>query len=183
MSKQPRVIMGVAASVSAYKAIEVLRLLRKTGVDVWVSPTRASLEFVGAKMWESLSGHPVYIDSTDGVNTGSITHVELAESADALLVCAATVDILARLRVGMANDFLTLQAVTVECPCLAAPAMHSTMWRSEAVQDNVAELRKRGWIFVGPEAGFLADNSQGIGRLADPETIVAQVLQALEFHK
>lgn len=171
------VILGVGASVSAFKAVEVLRLLTKAGVDVWVCPTRDSLRFVGEATWESLSGHPIHVDNFD--NPDVISHVVMAERAEAFIVAAASADLLARFRVGLGDMFLTLAALTVDCPRFIAPAMHPTMWKNPATQDNVETLRERGWHFIGPESGVLADGTSGKGRLSEPETIVSTVLDVL----
>ena len=166
---QKTVILGVGASVAAFKAIEVLRSLVAAGVEVWVCPTRDSLNFVGKSTWESLSNRPIHTDvfQTPDFNT----HVTLASQADLFLTVGASADLMARFRVGMADEFLTLVAVTVNCPRLIAPSMHPTMWQNPATQDNVTVLRDRGWHFIGPEIGRLADNTYGVGRLSAPEVI------------
>lgn len=173
------VVLGVGASVSAYKAVEVLRLLTKLGIDVWVCPTPDSLRFVGAATWESLSGHPVHVDTFD--NAAAISHVEIANRAEAFIVVAASADLIARFRLGLGDVFLTLAALTVDCPCFIAPAMHPTMWDNSATQDNVSILRERGWHFIGPVSGRLADGTTGIGRLSEPEIIVSTVQSALNW--
>lgn len=171
------VILGVGASVASFKAIEVLRSLAAAGVNVWVCPTVDSLNFVGKATWESLSGHPIH---TDVFQTPDfITHVTLASQADLFLTVGASADLMARFRMGLADEFLTLVAITVDCPCLIAPSMHPTMWENAATQDNVAVLRDRGWRFIGPETGKLADNTYGIGRLSEPDVICDAVLAQL----
>lgn len=171
------VILGVGASVSAYKAVEVLRLLTKAGIDVWVCPTPESLRFVGTATWESLSGHPVHINTSD--NPAAISHIEIANCAEAFIVVAASADLIARFRLGLGDVFLTLSALAVECPRFIAPAMHPSMWENPATQDNVHTLRERGWHIIGPVSGNLADGTTGIGRLSDPEIIVSAVQTSL----
>ncbi|MST48853.1 DNA/pantothenate metabolism flavoprotein [Mobiluncus holmesii] len=170
-------ILGVGASVSAFKGVEVLRFLTKAGLDVWVCPTRASLQFVGKATWESLSAHPIHVDVFE--KPDEITHVSVAERAQAFLVVGATADLMARFRMGLAEEFLTLAAITVDCPRFLAPAMHPTMWNNSATQENVGVLRERGWHFIGPESGSLADRTEGVGRLSEPETIVSEFRAAL----
>ena len=171
------VVLGVGASISAFKGVEVLRALTGAGMDVWVCPSKDSLHFVGRATWESLSSHPIRTDVFEV--TDSITHVNLAHKADVFVVVGATADLMARMRVGMGDEFLTLMAVTVPCPVVIAPSMHPTMWENAATQENVKVLKDRGWHFVGPESGFLADNTEGFGRLSEPEDIVAAVVDAL----
>lgn len=176
-SAKHSVILGVGASVSAFKAVEVLRLLSKAEIDVWVCPSAASLRFVGASTWESLSGHPIHVENF--ADSDVISHVAIAEKAEAFLVVAASANLMARLRLGMGDEFLTLVSLTVDCPRFIAPAMHPTMWVNPATQDNVRVLQERDWRFIGPESGLLADNTTGQGRLSEPELIVSAMLSEL----
>lgn len=174
------VVLGVGASVSAFKAVDVMRFLTsQPGIDVWVSPTKESLHFVGKATWESLSAHPVHIDVFE--DTDRIPHVTLADRADLLVIVGASADLMARLRIGRADEFLTLLALSVTCPKIIAPAMHPSMWENPATQDNVRVLRDRSWQFLGPESGRLADNTSGVGRLTDPSVISSAVLEALNL--
>lgn len=176
-ASEKTVILGVGASVAAFKAIEVLRNLIAAGVDVWVCPTVDSLNFVGKATWESLSNHPIH---TNVFQTPDfITHITLARQTDLFLTVGASADLMARFRVGMADEFLTLVALAVDCPRLIAPSMHPTMWENPATQENAAVLRDRGWHFIGPGTGKLADNTYGMGRLSEPEVICDEVLTQL----
>lgn len=174
---KPSVILGIGASVSAFKGVEVLRLLVKSGLDVWVCPSQDSLRFVGAATWEAISGHPVHVDGFDEANT--IKHVSLAKQAQAFILVAASADLMARFRMGLGDELLTLISLSADCPRFIAPAMHPSMWKNPATQDNVKVLTERGWKFIGPEAGFLVDNTEGRGRLSEPETIVSTVLTSM----
>jgi len=123
--RRPRVILGVAGGIAAYKACELLRLLTESGHDVRVVPTAAALRFVGRPTWEALSGQPV----TEDVWTGAdeVPHVALGRSADLVLVAPATADVLARAAHGIADDLLTNTLLTARCPVVFAPAMHTEM--------------------------------------------------------
>ncbi|QWW18697.1 bifunctional phosphopantothenoylcysteine decarboxylase/phosphopantothenate--cysteine ligase CoaBC [Schaalia sp. 19OD2882] len=171
------VVLGVSAGIAAYKAAHVLRLLVKAGMDVHVVPTPASLSFVGAATWSALSGNPVH---TGVFDSGLADHVELARTADLVLVVPATADLVARVRAGMADDLLTTTILAASCPVVLAPAMHTQMWASPATRDNITTLRARGIHVIDPVSGDLSSGDAGVGRLPEPEDIVAQALQVLD---
>ncbi len=173
----PRVVLGVAGGIAAYKACSVLRLLTESGHDVRVVPTAAALEFVGAATWAALSGHPV--SSTVWEDVEHVPHVRLGQQADLVLVAPATADLLARAAHGRADDLLAATLLTARCPVLLAPAMHSEMWLHPATRANVATLRSRGVIVLDPASGRLTGTDTGPGRLPDPEAIVAAGLRLL----
>ena len=166
-----RVILGVGAGIAAYKACELLRLLKESGHDVRVVPTPDALRFVGEPTWAALSGEPVTTDVWTGV--ADVPHVRLGQSADLVLIAPATADILARAAAGMSNDLLTATLLTARCPVVYAPAMHTEMWEHPATQDNVATLRRRGAIVVEPAVGRLTGKDSGSGRLPEPSDLFA----------
>ena len=170
-STRPRVILGVAGGIAAYKAVEVLRGLTETGHDVTVVPTASALKFVGAATFAALSGHPVRADVWDDVH--EVPHVRLGQQADLVLVVPATADLLARAAHGRADDLLTGTLLTARCPGLYAPAMHTEMWQHPATVANVETLRSYGAIVIDPADGRLTGADSGPGRLPDPEEIVA----------
>jgi phosphopantothenoylcysteine decarboxylase/phosphopantothenate--cysteine ligase len=161
-----RVVLGVGAGIAAYKACELLRLLREAGHRVRVIPTQDALRFVGEPTWAALSGEPVSTDVWTGV--AEVPHVRLGQTADLVVVAPATADLLARAAVGMSNDLLTATLLTARCPVLYAPAMHTEMWEHPATQHNVAVLRDRGAIVVEPTVGRLTGADSGKGRLPEP---------------
>jgi phosphopantothenoylcysteine decarboxylase / phosphopantothenate---cysteine ligase len=173
----PRVILGVAAGISAYKACELLRRLTETGHDVHVVPTPDALRFVGEAAWAALSGHPVATDVWTGAD--QVPHVRLGQSADLVIVAPATADLLARAAAGMAGDLLTATLLTARCPVLYAPAMHTEMWEHPATQANVALLRDRGAIVLEPASGRLTGADSGVGRLREPGEIFAAAMRVL----
>jgi phosphopantothenoylcysteine decarboxylase/phosphopantothenate--cysteine ligase len=173
------VILGVGGGIAAYKACEVVRLLVKGGADVRVAMTPNATRFVGPLTFQALSGHPVLVDLLDPAQDASYGHLELARSADLLVVAPATADLLARLRSGMGDDAVTTTALACTCPVLVAPAMNTRMWEGPAVQENLGALRARGWHQVGPGSGELADGDVGEGRLAEPAEIVAEAARIL----
>src|SRR4051794_17497338 len=167
----PRVVLGVAGGIAAYKACLLLRLLTETGHDVTVVPTASALEFVGAPTWAALSGRPVTSSVWDGVE--AVPHVRLGREADLVVVAPATADLLARAAHGLADDLLTNTLLTARCPVLLAPAMHTEMWLHPATQANVATLRSRGVVVLDPASGRLTGPDTGPGRLPEPDAIFA----------
>ncbi|ACQ80299.1 phosphopantothenoylcysteine decarboxylase/phosphopantothenate/cysteine ligase [Beutenbergia cavernae DSM 12333] len=172
-----RIVLGVGGGIAAYKAVAVLRLLSEAGHDVHVVPTPSALRFVGAPTWESLAGHAVHTDVFTGA--AQVEHVALGRSADLVVVAPATADLLARAAHGHADDLLTATLLTVTCPVLVAPAMHTEMWLHAATRANVATLRERGVAVLDPDDGRLAGADSGPGRLPEPEAIVAAALALL----
>ena len=166
-----RVILGVGAGIAAYKACELLRLLKEAGHSVRVVPTRDALRFVGEPTWAALSGEPVTTDVWTGV--AEVPHVRLGQSADLVLIAPATADVLARAAAGRSDDLLTATLLTARCPVVFAPAMHTEMWEHPATQDNVATLRRRGSVVVEPAVGRLTGKDSGPGRLPEPSELFA----------
>jgi phosphopantothenoylcysteine decarboxylase/phosphopantothenate--cysteine ligase len=164
-----RVILGVGAGIAAYKACELLRLLKEAGHAVRVIPTPDALRFVGEPTWAALSGEPVTTDVWTGVS--EVPHVRLGQTADLVLVVPATADLLARAAAGMAGDLLTATLLTTRSPVLYAPAMHTEMWEHPATARNVATLRERGAIVVEPAVGRLTGADSGRGRLPEPAAL------------
>ncbi|RTL66735.1 MAG: bifunctional phosphopantothenoylcysteine decarboxylase/phosphopantothenate--cysteine ligase CoaBC [Pseudonocardiaceae bacterium] len=165
----PRVLLGVAGGIAAYKSAELLRRFTESGHSVRVLPTAAALEFVGAATFEALSGQPVHTGVFHDVP--SVAHVRLGQEADLVVVAPATADLLARAAHGRADDLLTAALLTARCPVLFAPAMHTEMWEHPATQDNVALLRSRGAVVLEPASGRLTGKDTGPGRLPDPAEI------------
>src|SRR6185369_6824681 len=167
----PRVILGVAGGIAAYKACELLRLFTESGHSVRVVPTAAALTFVGEATWAALSGQPVASEVWAGVH--EVPHVRLGQHADLVVVAPATADLLAKAAHGLADDLLTNTLLTARCPVFFAPAMHTEMWEHPATRANVATLRDRGAIVVEPAVGRLTGADSGKGRLPDPAELFA----------
>ncbi|MGI5182146.1 bifunctional phosphopantothenoylcysteine decarboxylase/phosphopantothenate--cysteine ligase CoaBC [Dactylosporangium sp. CA-152071] len=174
---RPRVVLGVAGGIAAYKACELLRLLTESGHDVRVVPTAAALTFVGEATWAALSGRPVSTDVWTGAH--EVPHVRLGREADLVVVAPATADLLAKAAHGLADDLLTNTLLTARCPVLFAPAMHTEMWEHPATQANVATLRSRGVVVLEPDVGRLTGADTGKGRLPAPAAIFATAQRLL----
>jgi phosphopantothenoylcysteine decarboxylase/phosphopantothenate--cysteine ligase len=174
-----KVTLCVTGSIAAYKAAVLVRLLMKEGADVSVVMTRSSEEFVGRATFSGLTGKRVHVDMFDDGVPGEL-HVELARESELVLVVPATADALSRFAAGRADDLTSALALCATCPVLVAPAMHPNMWAHPATQRNVqalAEDRRIG--FVGPVSGEVASGESGLGRMAEPEAILAYAVAQL----
>ncbi|KAE8762795.1 bifunctional phosphopantothenoylcysteine decarboxylase/phosphopantothenate synthase [Georgenia thermotolerans] len=169
-----RIVLGVTGGIAAYKAAYVLRLLREAGHHVRVVPTESALRMVGRPTWEALSGEPVRTGVFDDAE--HVDHVALGRGADLLVVAPATANLLAKAAAGLADDLLSTTLLTVTCPVLLAPAMHTEMWLNPATQANVATLRGRGIHVLDPDSGRLTGADTGPGRLPEPPAIVDAAL-------
>lgn len=177
MSRARRVVLGVSGGIAAYKAAEVTRGLVKRGAEVQVALTRGARNFVSPLTFAVLSGREVHTEVWGDGSRPAVDHVALADWADILAVAPATAHTLAKLANGLADDFLSTYFLAHHGPVLLAPAMETRMWEHEAVRRNVETLRSRGARIVGPESGPLASGHEGTGRMAEPETIVEQILR------
>ena len=164
-----RILLGVTGGIAAYKACTLVRLLVRTGHDVYPLVTEGAERFVAAETFFALARK----------SRGEDPYPHL-ERADLLLVAPLTANTLARLANGLADDLLTESALAHDGPMLVAPAMNVRMWEHPATQANVAALRERGVEFVGPEAGELAEGEVGMGRMAEPEEIAERVAALLQ---
>jgi phosphopantothenoylcysteine decarboxylase / phosphopantothenate---cysteine ligase len=185
------IVVGVSGGIAAYKACELVRALRTRGAAVVVVMTPAATQFVTPLTFQALSANPAlttaFGDQRPALELpeaararmhGAVLHVDLAEAADVLVIAPATADLIARLVHGESPDLLTDVALAARRPLVVAPAMDLEMWRQRVTQDNVARLRARGAVIVGPETGSLASGLVGPGRLAAVERIVEAVERA-----
>ncbi|MFB3738575.1 MAG: bifunctional phosphopantothenoylcysteine decarboxylase/phosphopantothenate--cysteine ligase CoaBC [Candidatus Velamenicoccus archaeovorus] len=170
-----RVLLGVTGGIAAYKACHLTRLLTTAGATVQVVMTAAATRFVGPDTFAALSGRPAYTGLWD--DPGSVLHVRLAHQAELAVVAPATANVIAKLAGGIADDLLTSTLLELRCPLLLAPAMHTGMWEHPATRANLATLAERGVHTVGPETGSLAAGDEGLGRMAEPEDILAALAE------
>ena len=179
-----KIALGVSGGIAAYKSAEIVRLLQDRGLCVQVVMTRAAQEFIRPLTFAALSGEKVITDlfgsdESQANVESAIEHIAIAQSIDALLVAPATADVIAKFAQGIANDFLSTLYLATTAPVVVAPAMNVNMWNHPATQANLEILRKRGVRIVEPGSGYLACGMTGAGRLAENETIIASVLEAL----
>jgi phosphopantothenoylcysteine decarboxylase/phosphopantothenate--cysteine ligase len=187
-----RILLGVSGGIAAYKAVELVRLATAAGHVVRVVQTPASVRFVGRATFEGVTGAPVLVeeferDPARGAYPGEpapdhdpISHLELVRRADLLCIAPASANTIAKLAGGLADNLLTSAALACTAPTVVAPAMNNHMYEHPATKANVDVLRSRGAIIVEPERGRLASRGEGgMGRLADPATILASVEREL----
>ena len=167
------VILGVGGGISAYKSADLLRRLQDIGFAITVIPTRASLNFVGSATWEALSGRSV--DENLWNNVHEVPHIKKARETNLIVVAPATADLIAKISGGLADDLLTNVISAATCPIVLVPAMHPEMWLSAANQENVATLRRRGFLVIEPDEGRMTGKDFGIGRYPEVSRIVLEI--------
>lgn len=177
--KKPCVVLGVTGGIAVYKACELLRLLQKRGIDVFVVMTQNACRFVAPLTFETLSGHPVAVDTFDRPQTWEVEHIALAKRADLFLIAPATANIMGKMACGIADDMLSTTVMATRAPVLVAPAMNTGMWENVAVQQNVKTLRARGVEIVAPVSGHLACGDSGAGKLEDVAVIAERACELL----
>jgi phosphopantothenoylcysteine decarboxylase/phosphopantothenate--cysteine ligase len=173
------IVIGICGSIAAYKVASVVRRLVGQGADVYVAMTPAAARFIGPVTLRALSRHPVVTDMWAPDTPWDEPHVALGERADIYVIAPATADMIGRLAAGLADDVVSATALATRAPVLLAPAMSDAMAESAAVVANTARLRERGMRVIGPERGALASGRTGLGRMAEPETIVAEIAALL----
>ncbi len=174
-SQPPRVLLIISGGIAAYKSLEIIRLLRKTGIEVRCVLTRAAEQFVTPLAVAALSGEKVYQHLFDLTDETEMGHISLSRWADVILVAPATAHLMARAAQGMADDLATTLLLATDAPVLMAPAMNVRMWDHPATVRNRAQLEADGVTFIGPDSGDMACGEYGPGRLPEPEDIVAGV--------
>ena len=174
-----RVTLGVSGSIAAFKAVALASTLHQSGAIVDVAMTSDAQRFIQPLSFQAITHRPVFADLwAPGMET-DIAHVTLGRESDVIVVAPATANMLAKLAHGLADDPVSVTALAARCPVIVAPAMDAGMYTHAATADNVATLLGRGVRVVEPEAGHLASGLVGLGRLADPETIVDTVRATL----
>lgn len=178
MLKGKTIVLGVSGGIAVYKACELVRRLLERGAEVHVMMTKAAREFVTPLTFQALSGHPVHTDLFDLPQEHEINHISLADRADAILIAPATADLIAKVSHGICDDLVTTvlcasrAPAAARAPVIVAPSMNVNMWNNSITQENVARLKKHGFVVIEPESGPLACGYEGKGRLPEPETIV-----------
>ncbi len=170
------IVVGVCGSIAAYKSPDVIRGLRRKGWDVRVIMTAEATKFITPLTIEVVSANRVYLDMFARDNW-DIAHISLNDFSSIILVVAATANIIGKTAAGICDDLLTCAIAASGGKVIFAPAMDRNMWSNKIVQENVAKLKKHGYLFIGPDKGALASGKTGIGRLAPVEQIIAGIEQ------
>jgi phosphopantothenoylcysteine synthetase/decarboxylase len=170
------ILLGVTSGVAAYKAVDLASQLTQAAAHVRTVMTENAGRLVGPQSFEAVTGGPVYTSLWSAPQGHQMAHIALADWAQLVVVAPATADILGKVAHGICDDLLSTTLCTCwATPTLLAPAMNTRMWENPAVQRNVETLRARGVRLVGPVAGHLACGTEGLGRLAEPQDILAAI--------
>ncbi len=174
-----KIVVGVTGSIAAFKVAGWVSVLAKEGADVSVIMTEAGGRFVAPLTFAALSGNPVLTDMFQAEESHLITHIELGQKADLLLIAPATANTIAKLAHGLADDLLATTVLASDCPVLIAPAMNSRMFENPITQRNISILTECGYGIIDPAYGQMACKTEGPGRLAEWEDAKGQILQVL----
>jgi phosphopantothenoylcysteine decarboxylase/phosphopantothenate--cysteine ligase len=177
--KPPHILLIVGGGIAAYKACELIRLIRKAGMSVRCVLTDGGAQFITPMTLAALSENEVFTTLWDLKNETEMGHIQLSREADLIVVCPATADLLAKMAAGISDSLATTVLLATDTPVLAVPAMNVRMWQHAATQRNVARLRADGITVVDPDDGAMACGEYGPGRLPEPVAIMEQIEQAL----
>ena len=177
--EKPNVVLGVTGGIACYKALELVRLLVQDSCNVRVVMTREATEFVAPLSFQTLSGAPVGTDLFSLTQESEIGHINLADSADVLVIAPATANVIAKLAAGIADDLLTTVVLATRAPLLVVPSMNVHMLAHPMVQANLAKLTSAGYHVMEAAAGYLACGYEGKGRLPEPPAIAEEVRRLL----
>ena len=169
------IVLGVTGGIACYKVLELVRLLVQDSCSVRVVMTRGAAEFVTPLSFQTLSGAPVATDLFSLTQESEIGHIDLADSADLLVIAPATANVIGKLAAGIADDLLTTVVLATQAPVLVAPAMNVHMLAHPLVQANLAKLRGAGYHVMETASGSLACGYEGKGRLPEPPVIVEEI--------
>ena len=176
---QARVLLIVSGGIAAYKALELVRLLKRQGVAVRAVMTKSAAEFVTPLSMGVMTEDQVYGDMFDLKEEREIGHIQLSRQADLVVICPATANILAKMAAGIADDLATTILLATDKPVLAVPAMNVRMWNHPATQRNLAQLRADGVHIMNPDEGAMACGEFGPGRLPEPPAVAEQICSML----
>ena len=174
------ILVAVCGGISAYKTAALVSGLVQRGAGVTVAMTAAAMRFITPLTFESLTARRVFTGLWDAADYHDPQHVRLTEAADLLIVAPATANTIGKMACGIADDLVSTMLMTADCPILLAPAMNTRMWNNPAVRRNLDLLKERGCIEVPPEEGWLACRTIGVGRMAEPETILERAKAVLQ---
>lgn len=174
-----RILLIIGGGIAAYKALELIRLLRKEGAAVTPVLTKAGAEFVTPLSVSALAGEKVHSALFDLTDEAEMGHIQLSRVADLLVVAPATADLMAKMAQGRADDLASTLLLATDTPVMVAPAMNVRMWQHPATQRNIKVLQGDGLRFVGPDEGEMACGEYGPGRMAEPAVILSAIRAAL----
>jgi len=177
--KGKKIVVGVTGGIASYKTCEIVRLLTTGGAEVHVVMTKGATQFVTPMTFQALSGNKVRSEIFDLNDESEMNHIQLADTADLVVIAPATANFLAEIAGGICNELLTTVVCATKAPVLLAPAMNVNMFENSITQENVKKLQKHGYHFIGPAKGDLACGWKGMGRMEEPEVIVEMIKEHL----
>ncbi len=176
MMQNKRILLVISGGIAAYKSLELIRLLKKSGADVRCILTKGGAEFVTPLSVAALSGNQVYSDLFSLKDESEMGHIRLSRECDLIVVAPASANMIARIAHGLADDLASTTILASDKPVMVCPAMNPQMWENAATKDNIETIRKRGVHISGPAAGEMACGEVGYGRLLEPEQILADIV-------
>jgi phosphopantothenoylcysteine decarboxylase / phosphopantothenate---cysteine ligase len=176
---QKRILLIVSGGIAAYKALELIRLLKRQGVAVRAVMTKSAAEFVTPLSLSVMTEDHVYSDLFDLKDEREIGHIQLSRQADLIVICPATANILAKAAAGIADDLATTILLATDKPVLAVPAMNVRMWNHPATQRNLKQLAADGMAIMPPDEGAMACGEFGPGRLPEPPDVASLICKML----
>ncbi len=180
-----RIVVALSGGIACYKVAEVVSRLTQAGVEVTVLMTEAATRFVAPLTFQALSGRPVYTSMWQHIESHDPQHISLARAADLVVIAPCTMDTMARLALGRADDVVSLVCAGIDLestPVLLAPSMNAAMWGQASTRRNYEQLLEDGFEMIGPESGWQACRTEGAGRMSEPGTILARVAKTLTSH-
>ena len=170
-----RIVIGITGSIAAYKSADLASRLTKLGAEVNVILTEAGKKFISPLSIQSVSGKKAYTEQDLWGGEGHVVHINLARTADLLIVAPASANTIAKIANGIADNLLTVTVLAAACPIIIVPAMDGGMFKNSITQKNINLLKERGFIFIGPAEGHLASGLKGLGRMVEPVEIVNMI--------
>lgn len=177
------VLIGVTGGIAVYKMLDVASKLRKLGYEMNTIMTENACEFVKPLSFETITNNYVVTDTFARPHKWEVEHIALAKKTDLMLIAPATANIIGKIANGIADDMLSTTVMAAKCPVVIAPAMNTAMYENPIVQENIAYLKSKGYLFIEPDSGWLACGDLGSGKLPSPDTIVSHVTKLLEEEK
>ena len=174
-----QITLIIGGGIAAYKSLELIRLMRKSGIDVIPVLTCAGAEFVTPLSVGALAEHPPVQTLFDVTQEGKMGHITLSRASDLIVVAPATADFMAKMAMGQADDLASTLVLATDAPVMVVPAMNVRMWEHPATQRNIAQLQQDGILFCGPVEGAMACGEYGMGRLQEVDHIAAAILEQL----
>jgi len=181
--KNKTVILGISASIAAYKMADVASALAKQGCDVHVIMTPNATKIISPLTFSTLTGNNCIVDTFDPNVNYNVAHVSLAKKADLLMIAPASANIIGKLSNGLADDMLTTTALACTCKKIISPAMNTNMFLNPVVQDNIQRLKTYNWDVIDPDSGVLACKDIGPGKLPKPETLLEYIYTEIGYEK